>query len=47
MKGIGIKNILNEVRMSVASNVTRKSVSSSYKSTKLTTIQRITPSKPE
>jgi hypothetical protein len=47
MKAIGIKNILNEVRMSVASNHSRKSTNNSYKSTKLTTIQRVTPFKPE
>lgn len=46
MKAIGIKNILNEVRMSVASTNSKKSANNSYKSTKLTTIQRVTPSKP-
>lgn len=46
MRAIGIKNILNEVRMSVASAHSRKSTHHSYKSTKLTTIQRATPSRP-
>jgi hypothetical protein len=46
MKAIGIKNILNEVRMSVASAHSRKSTNHSHKSTKLTTIQRATPSRP-
>ena len=44
MKAIGIKNILNEVRLSVASH-SRKSTNHSYKSTKLTSIQRVTPAK--
>lgn len=46
MRAVGIKNILNEVRISVASAHSRKSTNQSYKSTKLTTIQRVTPSKP-
>jgi hypothetical protein len=46
MRAIGIKNILNEVRMSVASTHSRKSTNNSHKSTKLTTIQRATPSRP-
>ncbi len=46
MRAIGIKNILNEVRMSVASTHSRKSTHHSYKSTKLNTIQRATPSRP-
>lgn len=47
MKAVGIKNILNEVRMSVAPNASRKSTNHSYKSTKLTTMQRIPLSKPQ
>lgn len=46
MRAIGIKNILNEVRLSVASTHSRKSTNHSHKSTKLTTIQRGTPSRP-
>lgn len=46
MRAVGIKNILNEVRLSVASTHSRKSTNPSHKSTKLTTIQRPTPAKP-
>jgi hypothetical protein len=45
MRAVGIKNLLHEVRLSVASTHSRKSTNPSHKSTKLTTLQRPTPSK--
>lgn len=46
MKSTGIKNILNEVRMSLCSNKERKAVSTSHKSSKLGSIQKGTPWRP-